>query len=116
IGSKCFWFVMQVVVGLPGIRDTQCGFKFFKGDVARDLFSRQKIDGYMFDVEVLYLAHRSRYRIKEVGVRWHDDGDSRLGLVKGNLRNALDILRIRFGPKAPATRVVAPAPKVRQAA
>ena len=96
IGSKGFWLVMQVVVGLPGIRDTQCGFKFFKGDVARDLFARQKIDGYMFDVEILYLAHRSRYLVKEVGVRWRDDGDSRLGLISGNVRNAIDVLRIRF--------------------
>lgn len=107
-GSKAFWLVMQLVVGLPGIRDTQCGFKFFRGDVARDLFSRQQIDGYMFDVEILYLAHQSQYRIKEVGVRWRDDGDSRLGLIKGNLRNALDILRIRFDcsrpcPKQPVT-------------
>lgn len=97
IGSKAFWLVMQIVVGLPGIKDTQCGFKFFKGEVAKDLFARQKIDGYMFDVEILYLAHRSRYRIKEIGVRWRDDGDSRLGLITGNLRNALDILRIRYG-------------------
>jgi dolichyl-phosphate beta-glucosyltransferase len=114
-GSKGFWLVMQLVVGLPGIRDTQCGFKFFRGDVARDLFARQRIDGYMFDVEVLYLAHQSRYRIKEVGVRWRDDGDSRLGLIKGNLRNALDILRIRFDRSRPCPKKPA-APPARMAA
>jgi dolichyl-phosphate beta-glucosyltransferase len=106
VGSKGFWVLMQLVVGLPGIRDTQCGFKFFRGDVARDLFSRQKIDGYIFDVEILYLAHQSHYRIKEVGVRWRDDGDSRLDLLSGNLRNALDVLRIRFDRSRPQ-----PAPK-----
>jgi dolichyl-phosphate beta-glucosyltransferase len=100
IGSKGFWLVMQLVVGLPGIRDTQCGFKFFDGEVARDLFSQQKIDGYMFDVEILYLAHRLGYKVKEVGVRWRDDGDSRLGLIRGNVRNAIDVLRIRFARKA----------------
>jgi len=96
IGSRGFWLLMQLVVGLPGIRDTQCGFKFFVGDVARDLFARQKIDGYVFDVEILYLAHRLGYSVKEVGVRWRDDGDSRLALFSGNVRNALDVLRIRF--------------------
>src|SRR4051794_25066430 len=99
LGSQGFWVVMQLIVGLPGIRDTQCGFKFFDGDVARDLFGRQQIDGYMFDVEVLYLAHQSGYRIKEVGVRWRDDGDSRLQLIQGNVRNVLDILGIRYGKR-----------------
>ena len=79
----------------------------FQGDAARDLFSRQRIDGYMFDVEVLHLAERSNYHIKEVGVRWHDDGDSRLDLVAGNWRNMLDILRIRFGKSAQPLTAVA---------
>src|SRR5438874_1877419 len=80
-----------------GIRDTQCGFKFFRGSVARQLFGCQRIDGYMFDVEVLYLAARNGCKIKEVGVRWRDDGDSRLQLVRGNWRNMLDLFRIRLG-------------------
>jgi dolichyl-phosphate beta-glucosyltransferase len=96
IGSRAFGIAMHLTTGLWAIRDTQCGFKFFQGPVARDLFGRQQIDGYMFDVEVLYLAHRSRYRIKEVGVRWRDDGDSRLDLVAGNWQNMIDILRIRL--------------------
>lgn len=96
IGSRAFAVAMHMIVGLRSIRDTQCGFKFFRGDIARDLFSRQRIDGYMFDVEVLHLAECAGYLIKEVGVRWHDDGDSRLNLVAGNWRNMLDILRIRF--------------------
>jgi dolichyl-phosphate beta-glucosyltransferase len=97
LGSRGFGAVMHLLTGLWHIRDTQCGFKFFRRDAARDLFSRQRIDGYMFDVEVLYLATRSAYRIKEVGVRWRDDGDSRLQLVAGNWRNLVDLLRIRFG-------------------
>ena len=64
---------------------------------ARDIFARQRIDGYMFDVEILRLAQMLNYRIKEVGIRWHDDGDSRLDLVAGNWRNANDILRIGLG-------------------
>jgi glycosyltransferase involved in cell wall biosynthesis len=97
LGSRAFGLAMHLLIGLWGIHDTQCGFKFFHGNVARDLFSRQRIDGYMFDVEVLHLAVRSGYRIKEVGVCWRDDGDSRLDLVAGNWRNFLDLLRIRFG-------------------
>ena len=95
-GSRAFSVFMHACVGLHDITDTQCGFKFFRGDVARDLFQRQHIDGYMFDVEVLYLAQQIGYRIAQVPVRWRDDADSRLDLVLGNLRNGLDILSIRW--------------------
>lgn len=96
LGSRVFAVGMHLTLGLWDIIDTQCGFKAFTGPVARDLFRRQQIDGYMFDVEILYLARRGGYRIKQVGVRWRDDGDSRLDLVAGNWRNARDILRIRL--------------------
>ena len=96
IGSRIFAFGMRTVTGLREIFDTQCGFKFFTRRAARDIFARQKIDGYMFDVEILRLAQTLGYRIKEVGVRWQDDGDSRLDLVAGNWRNARDILKIGF--------------------
>jgi dolichyl-phosphate beta-glucosyltransferase len=97
LGSKGFSLFMHTVVGLPGIVDTQCGFKFFQRPVALDLFSRQRIDGYMFDVEILYLAQKAGYRIAQVPIRWRDDGDSRLVLLGGNLRNVIDIFRIRLG-------------------
>ena len=97
VGSRAFGLVLHAMLGLRHVRDTQCGFKVFRGDVARDLFGRQKIDGYMFDVEILHLAARSGYRVKEVGVRWRDDRDSRLDLVAGNWRNMVDLLRIRLG-------------------
>jgi dolichyl-phosphate beta-glucosyltransferase len=97
MGSHAFGLCMHLTLGLWDIIDTQCGFKVFAGAAARDLFGRQRIDGYMFDVEILYLAKRSGYRIKQVGVRWRDDGDSRLDLVAGNWTNGLDLLRIRFG-------------------
>lgn len=99
LGSRAFALVMHTLLGMWHIHDTQCGFKFFRAAAARDLFARQRIDGYMFDVEVLHLAERSGYRIKEVGVRWRDDGDSRLRLVAGNWRNMMDILRIRFSER-----------------
>ena len=101
VGSKGFLYFMQTVVGLPGINDTQCGFKFFQHDCAKELFRRQKVDAYMFDVEILAIARRLGYRIRQVPVRWRDDADSRLNLVSGNLKNMRDIFRIglehRFG-------------------
>lgn len=101
LGSKGFLYFMQTVVGLPGINDTQCGFKFFQHDCAKELFRRQKVDAYMFDVEILAIARRLRYRIEQVPVVWRDDADSRLNLVSGNLKNMRDIFKIglqhRFG-------------------
>jgi glycosyltransferase involved in cell wall biosynthesis len=101
IGSMGFGWFMHTVVGLAGIQDTQCGFKFFQHAVARELFRRQKIDGYMFDVEILAIARRLGYRIEQLPIRWRDDADSRLNLVSGNLHNVRDIFRIglehRFG-------------------
>ncbi len=97
LGSKGFSILMHAVVGLPGIVDTQCGFKFFQHRGAQDLFARQRIDGYMFDVEILYLARKSGYRIAQVPIRWRDDADSRYAVFSGSLRNGIDIFRIRFG-------------------
>jgi dolichyl-phosphate beta-glucosyltransferase len=115
LGSKGFALFMHAVVGLPGITDTQCGFKFFQRHLALDLFSRQKIDGYMFDVEILYLARQSGYRIAQVPVRWRDDGDSRLVLLGGNIRNAVDVFRIRFGnSSAPHPAVALDDPKIKE--
>ena len=88
---------MHALVGLPDIGDTQCGFKFFPRRVALDLFGRQKIDGYIFDVEILLLASRAGYRIVQIPIRWRDDGDSRLNLFSGNVRNFIDLLRIAAG-------------------
>ena len=111
VGSKGFALGMHLLIGLWDIHDTQCGFKVFRGDVARDLFSRQVIDGYMFDVEILYLAKKAGYRIKEAGVTWRGDGDSRLQLVRGNWRNFCDLVKIRFGRgrlQSSAARVLQP--------
>src|SRR3972149_1908743 len=95
LGARGFGLLMHGVVGLPDITDTQCGFKFFQRHAALDLFRRQRIDGYMFDVEILYLARQAGYRIAQVPVRWRDDGDSRLDLFSGNVRNLIDLFRIR---------------------
>lgn len=96
LGSRGFGMFMHLAVGLQDLVDTQCGFKFFRGDVARELFALQQIDGYMYDAEILYIARQRGYRIGQVPVRWRDDGDSRLQLVAGNVRNVRDLLSIRW--------------------
>ncbi|HWB82569.1 MAG TPA: glycosyltransferase [Bryobacteraceae bacterium] len=105
VGSRGFQLFMRTVVGLAGISDTQCGFKFFQREAARELFRRQTIDAYMFDVEILAIARRLGYRIEQVPIRWRDDADSRLDLVRGNLNNVRDIFRIglanRMGGRTP---------------
>ena len=96
-GSKAFAAGLHAFIGLADIADTQCGFKFFRSAAAKTVFGRQRIDGYMFDVEVLYLATAAGCRIAQVPVRWRDDGDTRLQLVSGNVRNVRDLVRIRLG-------------------
>lgn len=67
---------------VPGIRDTQCGFKAFTAEAARELFGKSRIDGWAFDLEILALARRRGYAIAEVGVTWVDDGRSRVNPLK----------------------------------
>ena len=80
---------------LPELRDTQCGFKLFRGGAARDVFSRQTVDGWLFDCEVLGLADRLGYRIKEVGVVWGNNPDSRVKPVREALLAVPTLLAIR---------------------
>jgi dolichyl-phosphate beta-glucosyltransferase len=94
-GGRVFNSVAQLLV-LPGIWDSQCGFKLFQGDVARDVFARARSDGFGFDVEVLAVARHLGYRIVEVPVRWSNDDDSRLSLGRGFAAFA-DPLRVRWG-------------------
>lgn len=94
-GAYLFGAVMHALIGLSDIVDTQCGFKFFTRKAASDIFSQQKIDGYMFDVEILCLAQRLGYRVKQVPIRWVNDPDSRLQLIRGNVRNMKELLQIR---------------------
>ena len=100
LGSRGFAMLMHAIVGLPDITDSQCGFKFFTREAANAIFSRARIDGYMCDVEYLFLASQFGFRVKEIGIRWSDDGDSRLELVRGNLRNVMDLVRIRVGARS----------------
>lgn len=80
---------------LPHVRDTQCGFKLFRRAVAAAIFARQTEDGWLFDCEVLALADRLGYRIKEVGITWRNDPDSRVRVLPETLRALPTLLAIR---------------------
>jgi dolichyl-phosphate beta-glucosyltransferase len=80
---------------LHGIKDTQCGFKLFTRDAAHDLFARATVDGFAFDVEVLWLA-RGRYRVAEVPVVWHHIDESKVSPGTDAARMFADLLRVRL--------------------
>jgi len=84
---------------LPGLRDTQCGFKCFTAEAAEFLFSRQRITGLAFDVEVLYIARRHGYRIVEVPIVWRYDPDSRVRMGSDPLRMVAELLAIRLNAR-----------------
>jgi dolichyl-phosphate beta-glucosyltransferase len=84
------------LLAVPGISDTQCGFKLFRGDVARELFSEARIDRFAYDVEILYLASRAGIPIAEVPVLWFNSPESKVAVVKDSLRMLRDLLRIRW--------------------
>lgn len=77
-----------------GIRDTQCGFKLFRGPAAEQLFPLQRLDGFGFDVEVLFLAQRRRFRIKELGVDWYYMPQSKVRPLRDSLRVFRETLQV----------------------
>lgn len=89
------------LLAIPGIRDTQCGFKLFRGDVARDLFRDARIDRFAYDVEILYLARRRGLAIAEVPVLWFNSPESKVAVVRDSLRMLRDLLRIRWIHRRP---------------
>lgn len=83
-------------LAVPGIHDTQCGFKLFRGDAARELFGVARIDGFAFDIEILYLARRRGLPIAEVPVLWFNSPESKVSVVRDSLRVLWDLLRLRW--------------------
>jgi glycosyltransferase involved in cell wall biosynthesis len=82
-------------LAVSGIQDTQCGFKSFRREVARRIFSVQRIDGFAFDVEILAIAQQWGYRIIEVGIPWYYGAGSSVKPVRDTLRMFREVLRIR---------------------
>lgn len=84
------------LLALPGLHDTQCGFKCFQAAAAEDLFARMTITGWSFDVEILYLAQKLGYKIAEIPIPWYFNPDSHISVVNDSLHMAIDIFKIRF--------------------
>jgi len=81
--SRAFKWTVRTVLGVPReFTDTQCGFKIYKGDVARELYSQCVTDGFLFDIEIILRAIRKGYRIGEFPVRWACDRDTRLSVTR----------------------------------
>jgi dolichyl-phosphate beta-glucosyltransferase len=93
VSGRAFNIVMRLVTGLP-FRDTQCGFKLFRGDAAREIFSRQIEEGFSFDVEDLLIAHALGLRSVEVPVEWSNVEGTKVSLAQG-MKSFADLVRIR---------------------
>jgi dolichyl-phosphate beta-glucosyltransferase len=91
--GRVFNTVVRLFTGLP-FRDTQCGFKLFRRDAAREIFRRQQLDGFSFDVENLYIARKLGIRVVEVPVRWSNVEGTKVSTIQG-MKSFLDVLRIR---------------------
>lgn len=94
LAGRMFGWLNQAVL-LPGIPDSQCGFKAFRREVAYELLSRQRLSGWVFDAELLYLARCLDYRIAQVPVTWVNDPASKVKMLRDGFRMAADLFRIR---------------------
>jgi hypothetical protein len=93
--GRTFAFLVNVLA-IEGIADTQCGFKMFRCDAAAGIFSRQKIAGFAFDVEILFLARRLALSILEIPVNWVAQPGSKVNLVADSIRMLWDISHVRW--------------------
>lgn len=83
------------LLALPGLKDTQCGFKCFRAPIAEDLFQHQTLMGWSFDIELLYIARLRGYRILELPIPWYYRDESKVNPLRDALRMVADILTIR---------------------
>jgi len=92
--GRIFNIFVKIMV-MKGLNDTQCGFKLFNGDISRRLFEKGFIDGFSFDVEVLFLAGKGGYKIKEVPIKWLNSPLSKVKIASDPLKMFLGLLKIR---------------------
>jgi len=93
--GRIFGSIVQMLV-LPGIYDTQCGFKLFKKSAAKNVFSLARVNGYAFDVEILYIAKQKNYIIEEVAINWANVDGSKINLLLDPLKMLYEILKIKI--------------------
>jgi len=83
------------LLALPKLNDTQCGFKGFRAEIAEDIFQYQSIDGWAFDVEILFIARMRAYKIIELPIPWYYKDESKINVFRDSFRMFLDIIQIR---------------------
>lgn len=93
--GRIFNFIVKVLA-VPGYQDTQCGFKCFRRQVALDILDNQTIDGWAFDVELLYIAQQRGYRIVEVPVNWYYRANSRINPIRDAIEMVREVIKIRM--------------------
>lgn len=96
LASFAFDQIKYTLVGLRRFKDTQCGFKVFRGSVARQLFAKSQVNRFMFDVEILYLAEQAGLIIREMPVTWADVSGSTVRFWEGVVNMFRDLWRIRY--------------------
>lgn len=94
IGRIFNWLVR--LIALPGLNDTQCGFKLFREDAAKDVFPRLTILGWTFDVEALFIARKLGYKIVEIPIHWHHHPHSTVKVFRDSFKMGLDLIKIRI--------------------
>lgn len=94
IGNTFNMIVRSLIV--PGIHDTQCGFKMFKHNVAQDVFSVAMMNGFAFDVELLYIARLRNYKIDEVPINWSNVEGSKVNVLVDSPKMFVEVLKVRF--------------------
>jgi len=94
LGGRAINLIIRMLA-LPGLNDTQCGFKCFRNEAARDLFSKLTFSGWSFDIEILYIARLRGYRIVELPIPWYFNPESKISPLKDTIRMTQDLLKIR---------------------
>ncbi len=92
-GGRGINLIIRLLI-LPGLQDTQCGFKCFTAEASQRLFTLQTLPGWSFDIELLFLARRAKMRIREIPIHWYFSDDSKVSAVRDALRMIQDIFRI----------------------
>lgn len=98
LAGRAFNAVVRTLT-VPGIQDTQCGFKMFTAAAVEEVFPNLTVDGWAFDIEVLYVARMRGLRIREIPIEWHFRADSRLRMFPDSLKMLREVFRIRLGAR-----------------
>lgn len=94
LGSRGLNLVIQLLAD-RGIKDTQCGFKLFEAKAAKEIFTRQTFDRFSFDIEILAIARKLGYKVREAGIIWYDDPHSTVNPIKDGMRMLTDSWQVR---------------------